>query len=87
MAERKIFQTEDGMLVVASGDVRTGDYVVVVLGCNMPMIVRETKERSPSGENPQGVLYGAAYIHPYMYGKVAEEIDRGEKNVEEFDFL
>jgi hypothetical protein len=87
VAGRSIFETENGMLVVASKAVKPRDYVVVVLGCNMPMIVRERKERGPTGENPQCVLRGPAYIHLYMYGKVAEEIDRGEKNVEEFDFL
>jgi hypothetical protein len=87
VSRRTVFETESGMIAIASGVVKPGDYIVVVLGCNMPMIMRETKERrGPTGDNPRGVLYGAVYLHPYMYGKVVDEIHNGERIVEEFDF-
>lgn len=86
-AKRTVFETTSGMIAVAQQDVKPGDHVIVVLGCNMPMVMRETQQRSLSGENAKGVLYGTTYVHEYMYGRAAEEIDSGKRIVEEFDFL
>lgn len=37
---KKLFQTRDGRLGIASRSIRTGDSIVLLQGCNLPMVVR-----------------------------------------------
>ena len=84
--KRWLFETDGGRLGVANYGAMVGDYVCVILGCNMPMIMRERKMQK-GDESVRGQLYGAAYMHEYMQGKAVEELDTGQLTLETFDFV
>lgn len=84
--KRWLFETDDGRLGVANYGAMVGDYVCVILGCNMPMVMRERKMRK-GDEFVQWQLYGAAYMHDYMQGKAIEELDTGQLSLETFEFV
>lgn len=84
--KRWLFETDGGRLGVANYGAMVGDYVCVILGCNMPMIMRE-REMRKGDEFVQAQLYGAAYMHEYMQGKAIEELDTGQLTLETFDFV
>jgi hypothetical protein len=83
---RSLFETEGGKLGIASDRAMVGDYVCVVLGCNVPMIMRECKMQK-GDEFVQAQLYGAAYLHEYMQGKAIEELETGKLTLETFNFV
>ena len=94
---RCLFETDGGRLAVANwcamqltvayrgGRAAVGNYVCVVLGCNMPMVMRERKMRK-GDEYVQARLYGAAYMHEYMQGEAIEDLETGQLTLETFDF-
>jgi len=84
--KRWLFETTDGRLGVANYGAMVGDYVCIVLGCNMPMVTRVRKTRK-SDDFVQAQLYGAAYLHEYMQGKAIEELNTGQLTMESFDFV
>lgn len=61
---------------IANYGALVGDYVCVVLGCYMPMVMRKCK-RSLGNETAQAQLYGTTYLHEYMLGKSIGEIEVG----------
>lgn len=56
MKGRRFFVTEKGRLCIGSRDAQTGDRVMVIGGCNYPMILRKEVE----GDNTFG-LVGEAF--------------------------
>ena len=62
MAWRRLFGTKDGRMGLGSAAARTGDSIVIMRGCNTPMILRK------SGEN--WTLVGECYVDGIMYGEV-----------------
>lgn len=84
--KRWLFETDGGKLGVANYGAEVGDYVCVILGCNMPMIMREHRMRKVDGR-VEAQLHGAAYLHDYMQGKAIEELDTGQLTLETFDFV
>ena len=83
---RWLFGTDGGGLGVANYGAILRDYVYVILGCNMPMIVTKRKMRKGS-ELVQAKLKGPAYVHGYMQGKAIEELDTGQLTLETFEFV
>ena len=86
MGKRWLFETDGGKLGVANYGAQVGDYVCVILGCNMPMIMREHRMRKVDGR-VEAQLHGAAYLHEYMQGKAIEELDTGQLTLETYDFV
>ena len=84
--KRWLFETDGGNLGVANYGAEVGDCVCVILGCNMPMIMREHRMRKVDGR-VEAQLHGAAYLHDYMQGKAIEELDTGQLTLETFDFV
>ena len=84
--KRWLFETDGGKLGVANYGAEVCDYVCVILGCNMPMIMREHRMRKVDGR-VEAQLHGAAYLHEYMQGKAIEELDTGQMTLETYDFV
>jgi hypothetical protein len=83
---RWLFTTDGGRLGIANHSAMVGDYVCVILGCNMPMIMRECEKRK-GDEFVQAQLCGPAYMHEYMQGKAVEELDIGQLTLQTVDFV
>jgi hypothetical protein len=83
---RWLFTTDGGRLGIANHSAMAGDYVCVILGCNMPMIMRECEKRK-GDEFVQAQLCGPAYMHEYMQGKAVEELDIGQLTLQTVDFV
>jgi len=64
---RQLFVTHRGYMGLASKGVKEGDLVTVLLGGDMPFLLRKREE----GSSLQFI--GEAYVHGLMYG---EAIDR-----------
>jgi hypothetical protein len=63
---RRLFVTHGGYVGLASKEVKEGDLVTVLMGGDMPFLLRER------GEGQQLCFVGEAYVHGLMY----EAIDR-----------
>ena len=59
--KRSLFETDSGKLGVANYGALVGDCICVVLGCNMPMIMRERGTRKDD-ELVQAELYGSGIL-------------------------
>jgi hypothetical protein len=57
--------------------VRKGDQICVLLGCSIPLILRQRKDES-SHE-----VIGECYLHGFMNGEALEELDSGEFKIED----
>ncbi|KAI1069336.1 hypothetical protein LB507_008620 [Fusarium sp. FIESC RH6] len=62
MAWRRVFGTRDGRMGMGSGAAQVGDSVILLAGCNTPLIFREC--------NGGWKLVGECYMHGVMYGEV-----------------
>ncbi|KAM0236967.1 hypothetical protein ACHAP5_009207 [Fusarium lateritium] len=65
MAWRRIFATKDGRMGMGSCAAEVGDRIVILRGCNTPMILREV------GKGWK--LVGECYAHGVMYGEISAE--------------
>ncbi|RGP68689.1 hypothetical protein FSPOR_5159 [Fusarium sporotrichioides] len=63
MAWRRVFGTRDGRMGMGSCAAQVGDSIVLLSGCNTPLILRE------SGEDWK--LIGECYVHGAMYGEIS----------------
>ncbi|KAF2820971.1 hypothetical protein CC86DRAFT_237156, partial [Ophiobolus disseminans] len=63
--ERCIFTSASGRVGLGSSTIRSGDYIVILLGADMPFIVR------PVG-NDHCQIIGEAYIHGMMQGEALQ---------------
>lgn len=61
---------------------RVGDFIVILLGCSTPLVVR------PCDEVASGMyrVVGEAYVHGLMEGEAIEGLTAGEYCVEDFVF-
>ena len=95
VGKRWLFETDSGKLGVANYGAKVGDSVCVILGCNMPMIMREHNVRKGGNYDDEeeekvrveAQLYGAAYLDEYMQGKAIDDIDVGQLRVETLNFV
>ncbi|OJD36452.1 heterokaryon incompatibility protein [Diplodia corticola] len=85
LATRRVFVTERGRLGVGPAGGRVGDVVAVLMGGEMPFLLREVgeeeegeeEEEEGEGERDSGGLVrlvGEAYVHGVMRGEVVEEL-------------
>jgi len=78
-----LFLTERGRLGIANKNARVGDKICVVLGCNMPLVIRSVKTRQE--ENAiAATVHGSAYFHYYMDGRAIDEMSEGKLSLTTF---
>lgn len=65
MAWRRVFGTKEGRMGMGSCAAELGDSIVLLSGCNTPLILRE------SGHGWK--LVGECYVHGVMYGEISPE--------------
>jgi hypothetical protein len=63
MAWRRVFGTMDGRMGMGSCAAEVGDSIVILSGCNTPLILRESVEGWR--------LVGECYVHGVMYGEIS----------------
>jgi len=85
LGRRWIFETEGGHLGLASHTASVGDYVCVILGCNLPMILRE--RMAIDNRSIPATTHGPAYLYDYMHGKAIEEVETSVLSLETFELL
>jgi Heterokaryon incompatibility protein (HET) len=75
---RRLITTNEGYLGMAPYRVRKGDKICVLLGCNIPLVLRQRKDES-SYE-----VIGECYLHGFMNGEALQELDSGKFEIEDF---
>ncbi|OPB46547.1 hypothetical protein A0O28_0066680 [Trichoderma guizhouense] len=65
MRLRRLFVTSNGHFCIGPSKTQVGDIVSVIVGCNLPIVIR------PSGSCFKVV--GEAYVHNYMAGEVLKD--------------
>jgi hypothetical protein len=74
--ERRLLVTSQGHVGMAPERARKGDVVCVLLGCNIPVVLRK-RESEDSYE-----FIGECYLHGFMAGEILNGLDSGEKRLE-----
>ena len=75
---RRVMVTEEGMIGMAPCRARKGDLVVVLVGCSVPVVLREV------GTRTAWVVIGECYVHGWMNGEVGQEVYKGRRAVRTF---
>jgi len=70
--KRSFFRTDDGWMGVTAGEVRSGDILYVMLGCDVPVIIRK------SGEG-RHLFVGTCMVIGCMGGEIVKEAIRGKR--------
>jgi hypothetical protein len=79
LQHRRLCITQTGLLCLAPDEVKFGDTVAVLLGCNYPVLLRPFED---------GYRYvGECYVDGIMNGEAVEAADRGECEVEDVVLL
>jgi hypothetical protein len=73
LSERVLFVTKSNSLGVAYKGVRAGDKIVILMGGDMPFILRDRDKGQPLQ------FIGESYVHGMMNGEVLSIIPRGDK--------
>jgi hypothetical protein len=73
LAWRRLIGTCQGRIGLTNPAAKAGDSIMVVKGCNVPMVFR------PDGAYWR--LIGECYLHGIMDGEVAERVERGESKL------
>ena len=77
---RSLFRTQNGLLGIGPGKCQVDDSVVVLLGGNMPYIVRDAPNRLST---PCFTISGDAYVHGIMDGEALLTQDGSPKELTE----
>jgi hypothetical protein len=75
--DQSVFYTEKGYVGQGKNRCKVGDLVCVLLGCNLPMILRPVEDHYE--------LIGEIYIHGIMHGEVMQALDRREVQLQSFE--
>jgi hypothetical protein len=78
-AQRRLFVTKDGYMGTAPMGAQKGDRICVLLGCNVPLIIR------PEGDG--FLIIGDTYIYGMMNGEVMQDIRNGKHRCEDLRFM
>ncbi|GKZ55627.1 hypothetical protein AnigIFM49718_000706 [Aspergillus niger] len=77
LQRRRLFITENGSLGLASEDIRQGDHITIMLGGDMPFVMRDCdqdtmklKGAEQESENAPQQLISEAYVHGAMDGRM-----------------
>jgi hypothetical protein len=77
LRSRRLMLTSKGHIGLGPHATRRGDIVVLLLGCNVPMLVR------PVDSRPQHYkLVGGCYLQGFMEGEAMRELDEGVLRLE-----
>lgn len=77
---QQIFTTKAGTIgKFFRKDIRVGDVVTVVLGCNAPILLR------PVGTHVQ--VLGGVYVDGIMFGEAMDALERGEVELRDFELI
>lgn len=72
--DRSFFVTDDGYMGLAPAGALSGDVVCVVLGCEVPVLVRKNGDRH--------VLVGPCYVLGFMHGECMQDVREGRRRLE-----
>ncbi|KAK3331733.1 heterokaryon incompatibility protein-domain-containing protein [Cercophora scortea] len=75
---KRLIVTNGGLLGMAPREARKGDLVCVLLGCSIPLVLREVP-----GEETFTVV-GECYVDGYMNGEVCERMEHHGRSIREF---
>jgi hypothetical protein len=75
--DRAFFTTEKGYVGQGTNRCQAGDIVCVLLGCNLPIILRPVEEHYE--------VIGEIYIHGIMQGEAMQALERGEVHLQSFE--
>ncbi len=73
---RRLMVTLDGFIGLVPTDAQQGDVVCLLLGCNVPMVLRAVEDR-------QYKVVGGCYLHGVMEGEAMEWLREGRSHVED----
>lgn len=76
MAGRRFCITDRGLLCLGSGALGPGDIICVPLGCPTPVILRR--------KGTEWEFIGDIYVDGYMQGRAIEELQSGQRQLENF---
>jgi hypothetical protein len=79
-----LFLTQKGRLGIANKNAKVGDKICVLLGCNMPLVIRQTNPGQKE-DSITATVHGSAYLHYYMDGKAIEDLDAGRLGLTRFN--
>jgi hypothetical protein len=77
MFGRRVFISETGVLGLAPETIITGDVLSILLGCQLPIVLRR--------EGDQYTYLGEAFVDNYMYGKAMDELKEGNQELKTFE--
>ena len=77
LAGHRLASLESGEVVLAPATAERGDKVFVVVGCSMPVILRDDES------GMYKVPVGECYVDGYMKGEVWADVDEGSRKVQE----
>ena len=73
LAWRRLITTNEGYMGLAPAATRAGDFVAIVPGCDVPLVLR-----------PEGNCFrilGEAYVHGIMSGEIVKMLEQGTKKM------
>lgn len=77
--ERKLSRTSKlGRLTVLPGATKPDDVICILYGCSVPVVLRETSEKTTEGES-MWELVGECYVCDMMMGEALVERQRGSE--------
>ena len=79
--KRKFIVVDGKECGIGPQGVEVGDHIVVVLGCLVPIILRERKEEEDGGYRNMG----DAFLPGYMEGKALKDVENGTRAFEGFE--
>jgi hypothetical protein len=71
---QRMFTTRDGFIGMGSHWMQKNDKVYVLLGCNVPVILRPVSDYFE--------FVGDRYIHGFIWGEAVEDLDQGKRTEE-----
>ncbi|KAH7116812.1 heterokaryon incompatibility protein-domain-containing protein, partial [Dendryphion nanum] len=75
---RRLMVTENGIVGMAPCRARQGDFVVILFGCKIPLVLRRV------GTREAWKVLGEAYVHGFMNGEVGRSVEGGEREISRF---
>jgi hypothetical protein len=73
LAWRRLITTNEGYMGLAPAATRVGDFVAIVPGCDVPLVLR------PEGNSFR--VLGESYVHGMMSGKIVKMLEQGTKKM------
>lgn len=82
---RKFATTKDGLFCLTTLEAKDGDFIVVLGGAKVPVVLRRIiRDSEESTDQHEYILVGPAYVHGFMDGEAMTLADEGKLEKEEF---